>query len=289
MVAVSKKPTHQVCVECGKRQRLDRGFYMARNNPLFTNERLPICRDCIKKHAEEDEFGTLQLVLKLLNRPLLRNIYEANKDYSNYIRQINSVPHYSHMTYEDSDLFDEVKANVPKREYVLEEMTEEELEIAQSFWGEGMDEKDYQFLIEQWLEYESEYDLETKAMKTYVKEICLTQLDIRKARENGDPTDKLMKQMNDLFASAALKPAQDTAADGNQETFGTMLRRFEKERPIPQPSEDLADVDNIGKYINTWFTDPMARSLGFSNEFAESAEKEIEKYTIRPYEDDADG
>lgn len=276
------KKTHIVCTKCEKRKSV-REYYRS-SNPLF-NDYAPVCKECIYKAVEnEDEhkaFEAFQAVLKLVDKPLLSNIFKG--DFASYMQQIQSLPHLRTKTYEDSDVFEAAKSLIPKQEVKLKELTEEELEAAQDFWGKGYNEEEYLFLIREWLDYESMYTIDSKAMEVYVQEICKTQLEIHQARQKGDSVDRLIKTLNDLFSSANLKPVQETGANATeQETFGTFIKKVENERPIPEPLEEWADIDNIGKNIRTWFTGMMHKSLGIEYKFQEEFERELEENTVKP-------
>ena len=211
------KKTHIVCVKCEKRKSV-REYYRS-HNPLF-NDYAPVCKDCIYEavNDEDNGFEAFQAVLKLVDKPLLNHLYKG--DFPSYMQQVQSLPHLRVKTYEDSDLFDEAKSLIPKQEIELEELTEEELQAAQDFWGKGYNEEEYLFLIREWLDYESMYTIDSKAMEVYVQEICKTQLEIHQARQKGDSVDRLIKTLNDLFSSANLKPVQETGANATeQETF----------------------------------------------------------------------
>ena len=279
--------THKVCVRCEKRQPV-RQYYKSAN-VLFKDGYAPVCKDCVTEVLDEHDFKGFQALLKLLDKPLLESLYDGKE--GQYIAHINSLPQYRDMSYDDSDFFKHGGA-VVNNEIIaekLEVMTEEQIRELEYKWGKGFDEQDYIFLENEIRDYYSRYEVDSKTLEIIIQQLCLTQLSIRKLRERGQDVSKQMKTFQDLMSSAGLKPIQENAASGvSQETFGTLIEKFENESPIPEPAEAWRDVDGIGKYIRTWFLSQMSKSLGFKNQFQQEADEEIEKYTVYPEFSDDD-
>lgn len=121
------------------------------------------------------------------------------------------------------------------------------------------------------------------------KQICYAQLDILKAKRAGQPTKDLTKTLQDLLATANLQPKQtkdNTLAEQN--TFGTLIRKWENERPIPEPDEEWKDVDGIAKYITIYFLGHLCKMMGIKNSYSRMYEAEMAKYKVEKpeYEDD---
>lgn len=280
---MSRKKSHKICTVCNQRLLL-KEFYVARNNPFAekVDGHISVCKKCIDEVVAEDEFAGLQAVLRMINKPFLSKVY--NGDHRAYIRTVNSLPNYRQQTYEDSDLFDEAKALIPKQEIELKELTPDELKAAQDFWGKNYNEEQYIFLTQEWLDFESRVTIDSKSMEIYVEEACKIRLQLREARATGKPTKDLLKNLDDVLKSAGLQPNQETAANGvEQETFGTLIKKFENEKPIPEPDESWKDVDGMGKLIRVWFTGMMHKSLGLDYKFQDEFEKEVEDNTIYPH------
>lgn len=273
----TKKATHKVCVRCDTRKAMVE--YYQSYHVAFKDKKMPICKSCVEEIITEDDFKGFQAVMKLINKPILENLYKG--DYKDYIRQVNSLPTYRLMTYDDSDLFNEQKNKWTQKDIELIELTEEELAELQYTWGKGYEEDEYIYLQHQMEDYKNRYEEDGKAFELLIIEICLTQLDIRRARANKMSTKDLSKTLQDLLGSAHLKPSQQTGASATeQETFGTLIKKYENERPIPEANEEWRDVDGIGKYIRTWFLGMMRESFGFKNQFEEEFEEERNAYTV---------
>lgn len=157
------------------------------------------------------------------------------------------------------------------------------------FFGTGFSDEDYVFLEDEYLDWTTRHECGTKAQEEVFKQICYAQLDILKAKRSNQPTKDLTKTLQDLLATANLQPKQtkdNTLAEQN--TFGTLIRKWENEQPIPEPDEEWKDVDNIVRYITVYFLGHLCKMMGIKNSYARMYENEMNKYKVdRPeYEDD---
>ena len=123
------------------------------------------------------------------------------------------------------------------------------------------------------------------------KQICFTQLELLKATRAKEDTKDLTATFQKLLETAKLQPKQnsgDTTSDN--QTFGTLIDKWENTRPVPEPEDDLKDVDKIGLYIDTFFRGHLAKMMGLKNGFSRLYDKYMAKYTVeRPeYDDDED-
>lgn len=158
------------------------------------------------------------------------------------------------------------------------------------FFGTGLgDDNDYQFLEDQYLDWTTRHECNTKAQEEIFKQICYVQLDILKAKKAKESTKDLTKTLQDLLDTANLKPKQtkdNTLAEQN--TFGTLIRKWENEKPIPEPDPEWKDVDGIAKYITVYFLGHLCKMMGIKNTYSRMYEEEMSKYKVdKPeYEDD---
>ena len=130
------------------------------------------------------------------------------------------------------------------------------------------------------------YEMDSYSTESLFQEISLQKLDIRKKRKAGDSVDKELKTLQDLLRSANIKPVQESAAtSSDQVTFGTLIKKFENERPSPEPLPEWMDADWIRKYVVVWFFGNLCRMMGKENPYQEEYDKEMAKYTVDPCED----
>ena len=94
-----------------------------------------------------------------------------------------------------------------------------------------------------------------------------------------------MSTFQSLLGSANLKPSQKTdPATKEQDTFGTLIMKLEKERPVPEPNPEWEDVDDISKYVDAYFLGHLSKLLHVENDAAEAYENELKKNTVTPPE-----
>ena len=132
-------------------------------------------------------------------------------------------------------------------------------------------------------------ECKSKAQEELIKNICLSQLNIQKTQQGGGKVTEAMKPFQDLLASCNLQPRQNTNDDlAEQNTFGTLIKQFEQERPLPTPEPEWEDVDGIKRYIDTWFLGHLCNNVHITNDCEEQYRREMEKYTVKPPEYDGD-
>lgn len=274
-----EKPNRRKCEECKSSKALSE-FYNA-DKMFFPSGKLHLCKDCVVKIADENGHDGLLGLLRMLDKPLYQDLYKG--DVRDYVRMMNSMPQYRKVGFSDSDTLRELNSVNSLKIGNLKELSEDELKESEMFWGKGLEEDAYVWLNNQWAEYNIRYEVDSLTMENLLVEICLTRLDIRQRRAKGQDVDKQIKTLNDLMTAANIKPVQETGANSvEQETFGTLIKKWENERPIPEPSPEWKDVDNIGKYIRTFFLGHMARMFNKENVFQEEYEEEMSKYTVSP-------
>jgi hypothetical protein len=290
------------CLKCEKeKSSISNNFYM-NTHPLFSSEKLDICKECINDYLGEKESAghesRIKLVLSLMNKPFLYEEWTGReKDWSRYITQISSLPQYKGMTFADSvfnktatSLSDHKKesSNIAAEESE-ENITQEDLRSLIGFWGKGLEKEDYLFLQNEYEKFLNSYECDSYAMELLFQEASHQRLTIKKSRESNKSVEKELKTLQDLLGSANIKPVQETGSNAvEQATFGTLIKKYENEKPIPEPDESWQDVDGIRKYIQIWFFGHLCKMLGIKNEYSEHYEKEVNKYKVESpeYQDD---
>lgn len=168
---------------------------------------------------------------------------------------------------------------------------DEELQELIVFFGGGYKNEEYKFLQDQYEDWKTRYECQTKAQEELFKSLSIVQLAIQNAQKQGQykTVIDLMKTFQDLLGSANLKPAQITEVSNDECTFGTLIKTLEDERPVPEVAEEFKDVDNIYKYIDTYFLGHLCNLVHVKNDHEAEYKKEMAKYTVTPpqYEEDA--
>jgi len=159
------------------------------------------------------------------------------------------------------------------------------------FFGTGFSDEDYMYLQDQYDDWITRHECKTKVQEEIFKRLCSKQLEILKATRAGTNTKDLDRTYQDLLSTANLQPKQTNMdALAENRTFGQLIKIWEDEKPIPEPSEEFKDVDGIGKYISVFFLGHLAKMVGIKNRFARMYEEEIKKYTVEKpeYEEDSE-
>lgn len=276
--------------ECGKTTvSIEKNFYAVKDTLAFPDGRLPFCKQCCYDSWEKDGLPAFLNTLRLLDKPLLEDKFEMSKgDYKLYIKNMQSLwDRNDELVFTDSTMFTESKRIMEQKNNSinLEELSEEDFKDLQEYWGLGYTEEQYIWVTAEFAKYGYEGDKLSPSLETIIREICLTQLDIRIRREKGQDVDKQIKMLNDLMASAGIKPTQESGT-GNAEldSFSKWIRHIEDDRPIAEPNPEWKDVDGIRKAIVTFFLHPWARLWNKQKEspYYEEAKEYLEEYTVYP-------
>ncbi len=157
------------------------------------------------------------------------------------------------------------------------------------FFGVGFTPEEYVYLQDQYNDWASNYPCDSKAQEEIYKNISLAQLNVLRAQHSpdGDVT-KAIKAFNDQLTMANIAPSQQKNALSDTDTFGTLIERWENEKPIPKPAPEWEDVDGIRKYISTWFFGHLCKMFKVKNDWASQYEDEIAPYTAHPVEYEGD-
>lgn len=170
---------------------------------------------------------------------------------------------------------DDLPSEAPEEEFVV---TRDMLR----FWGPGHTPSDYEFLQTQYEDWITRNECKTKAQEELFKMLAVAQLNVQIAQRSGNKVPEAMRAFQDLLGSSNLKPTQtndNALADAN--TFGTLIKKWENEDPIPEPDPEWEDVDGIKKLIRTFFLGHLSKALHIKNDAADEYEKEIKKYTVK--------
>ena len=164
-------------------------------------------------------------------------------------------------------------------------------------WGRGYTTEQYQYLEEQYQDWCTKNVCNTKTQEELYKNISIAQLNIRIAQMNGNAkaVAEAMDALQKLMNSANILPKQ--TADNliaDTQTFGTLLEKYEKTRPVPEPAPEWRDVDGIRRYMNTWFRGGLGKALRIRSDnvaLYEEATREMERFTVKKpnISDAADG
>lgn len=286
------KVTKPICTRCGIEKSVNADNFYKSYSILFEGNyenRMCVCKECVLEIAEKlknkynSEPRALYELCKLLDIYYDNNLYEsalkqAKKQNSNvfqiYFQKVSSLQQYRGKVFIDSELFDKGIQNEEIEEKIGRDVIE--------FWGRGLfSQEDYDFLEREYSNLITRYECDSYALEVLFQEIAHQRLDIKKKREQGQSVDKEIKTLQELLGSSGIKPIQENASmAADQVTFGTLIKKYENERPIPEPDPEWADVDNIKHYISVWFFGHLCAMMGIKNDYAKMYLDEINKNTV---------
>ncbi len=263
---------------------------------------LPICKKCLDKMFEHytevygnDEDAAIRRIcekydiyysVSLLNAS--RKITKNRSRIHTYISKANLIQ-YKGKTF-DTTLDEEHTGDIIETLDDVKDAKKAKLKTVK-FFGTGFSDDDYQYLQDQYTDWTTRCECKTKAQEEVFKRICFKQLEILKATRDGKDTKDLDKTLQEYMDTGGIKPKQNNLdALSDAQTFGTLLAKWENERPLPEIDEELKDVDKIGLYIDVFFRGHLAKMMGLKNGLSNLYNKFIKKYTVeRPeYEGDED-
>lgn len=264
------------------------------------------CKQCIldlatdfnkkTKERKDNREKTIE-VFRKLDMPFIEKDYNAqlnliNDDsaekqrgtaFQQLLTLTKSLPQYKFKTFKDSEFLDEETGEItstsskkPRREIIR-------------LFG-NMPTEDLLYLQDQYDDWKSRVQIDTKPQETYLVQICLILLDIYKARMAGKDTDKLVKSLNEAMAASNLQPRQNVSnSSSDMLTFGQLIEKWENEDSI-EPDPEFEDVDGIKKYINVFFKGHLAKMMGLKNAFSKEYDDYMAQYTVtKPtYDEDSE-
>lgn len=318
-MAIEMSSDVAICSRCGKKYSRRKGYFPVSYAVLHKGiGHIPVCKECIDtmyntylaqcnnaKDAVRQLCRKLDLYWSESVYDLVQRKSTTRSMMTQYIAKINTVS-YAGKSYDDTLSEEGTLWNfIPEINKESAEVTDvtpvEAVEIETpeeiiAFWGSGYSDEMYRELEQRRQYWMSKFpegielDVGTEAL---IRQICSLELDINRDRIAGKSVDKSVNALNNLLGSANLKPAQQKAdGDNAQENtpFGVWIRRWETQRPVPDPDPELEDVDGIVRYISIWFLGHLCKMLGIKNTYCKLYEEEIAKMRVdRPeYEDEDD-
>ena len=289
------------CFYCGK-EYVDTNYYKS-NSIFYSNKnKVPYCKQCIGKIYEHylDAYtndGCLTPELNAVKRMCMAFDIYFNKDAFDAAmnkrknRNINisalgaymnliQLSQYKGKSY-DNTLSEEEKdsfiASFSKD--IVDGMDVDQKTI--DFFGAGFTNDDYVFLQREYSDWTARHECKTKSQEEIFKDICFNRLQNLKALQKGEDTKDITASFQKLLDSGKLQPKQNAGdATADNQTFGTLIDKWENERPLPEIDEELRDVDKIGWYIDVFFKGHLSKMMGLKNGFSNLYTKFIKKYSV---------
>lgn len=285
-----------------------------RNTGFYTDNRTvsgfyPMCKECVmdlaldydkKNHTYADNREKTIQVFQMLDLPFVETLYRNCLDdlqndtserkrataFQSMLRIVKSFPQYKNMTFKDSEFLVSETESTQDEESVTKINTKI-LKNGRKRFGSGYSDEDYLFLENEYQDWVTRYECNTKAQEESFQRLSMKKLEIQKATLAGDSTDKLDATYQQWLSTANITPRQSAASgENNAQSFGTLIQKYEETRPLPEVDPELKDVDKIGLLIDVFFKGHLSKMFGLKNAFADIYERYMKKYTVQPPEYD---
>lgn len=304
------KKEKYICFYCGN-EFVETNFYKSFGNFYDNIGKIPYCKQCIEKFYQYyfDKYtneGCLTPEENAVKRVCMAmDIYYTRANFDSAMKKINqdnmnispmgqymktiSLSQYKNKSYDNTVSEDEQKKLA---ESLMDMSNVSDRKVDKKtikFFGAGFSDEDYEFLQEEYDDWVARHECKTKAQEEVFKRICFKQLEILKATRRGEDTKNLDATFQNYLDTAKLQPKQnsgDTTADN--QTFGTLIDKWENTRPLPEIDPELMDVDKIGYYIDTFFKGHTCKMLNIKNAFSNLYSSMMKKFTVNKPEYNSD-
>lgn len=289
------------CFCCGK-EYVESNYYSSASDFFEKIKKVPYCKACIGRLYQHflDKYtneGCLNPEKKAVKRVCMTfDIYFNDKAYNeaiddakrrkiditsmgSYMKRVQLNPH-RYKTYDDT-IYEEEQAIFDANTSICNFDETEINDDTIAFFGAGFTDEDYKFLKKEYDDWTARHECNTKAQEEVFKRICFKQLEILRATRRGEDTKNLDATFQNLLDTAKLQPKQNSGeATAENQTLGTLIDKWENERPLPEIDEELKDVDKIGLYIDVFFKGHLAKMMGLKNGLSSLYNKYIKRYTV---------
>ena len=300
-IMAEEERTEFYCSCCGKKYTKQKGNFPYSNSPLFAGNGgyVTICKSCIDKYFYNlvdffsgNEEKAADRMCQICDWFYADDIWGVCRKISSDRSRIGALPSKASLpqykqrgtTYLDT-IKERASANINDAEDLMDNQEGlTDLKVRKrtiSMFGMGYSMEQYKFLQEQYDDWTARCEAKTKAQEELFKNLCIAQLNIQIAQQTGGKVKDAMDTFQSLLGSANLKPVQNNDnALADSQSFGTLIKKFEEEKPIPEPDPEWKDVDGIAKYITVYFLGHLCKMIGIKNNYARMYEEEIAKYRV---------
>lgn len=277
------------------------------NDKRYATGLFPECKEALKMQAcdydkktktySDNREKTIEVFHKL-DLPFIESEYQKQKQnvqeklgeknrslaYLQLLVMVKSLDQYKNLHWKDSDFGPDESPDT------INNSSRKPRKEIQKLFGSGFSNEDYLYLQDQYDDWCSRTQVDSKSQQTYVIRICHKLLDIWKAEQRGEDTTKLDESLNKLMEAAKLQPKQNaTNAATDSLTFGELIAKWESEKPIPEPDPELVDPSSIRKNLRVWFAGWLGHALGLNVPVTQEYEEEVAKYSVSKPDEQEEG
>ena len=294
------------CCTCGKKYTKQTGNFSYSQSPMFkgNNSFLPICNHCLENLVEQytELLGSQNEAIKRVclhwdmyySDSMLNSTKKIDANRSRikcYVKNCN-LQQNAGKTFDTylRELDNEKINSIDDLEDIKQQ--EKDVKVTQKtikFFGLGYTPEQYKFLQDQYDDWTHRHECRTKSQEEVFKNLCIAQLNIQIAQQTGGKVKDAMDSFQNLLGTANLKPCQTNEnALADQNTFGTLIKKWENEKPISEPDPEWKDVDGIARYIHIYFLGHLCKMMGIKNSYSRMYDEEMEKYRVEKPEYEGD-
>ena len=299
------------CFYCGK-EYVETNYYNS-NSEFYSNiGKIPYCKQCIEKFYQQyyeryTNEGCLTPEKKAVQRLCMAfDIYYRDDVFTSAMNKIktsgmNISPMAQYMKQIQlsqynryNETYENTITEAEQESFAMSSITDisNETTVDQKtidFFGSGFTDEDYKFLKKEYEDWTARHECKTKAQEENFKDICFNRLQNLKALRRGEDTKDIAASFQKMLDSGKLQPKQNSGdATADNQTFGTLIDKWENTRPLPEIDEELKDVDRIGQYIDVFFKGHLAKMMGLKNGLSNLYTKFMKRYTVEKPEYDSD-
>lgn len=299
-----------ICCACGDPKKIE-DYYSSSSYFMRHFGKVHTCKKCIWDYVEPDlrnqyDMSKVKIALRMIDKPFIQSIWDSSVEeaetkanswtyFKVYMKNI-ALPQNINLNWDDSNFnidIDDFKDedSTSNNNSSITFISDEEI----SFWGKGYTEEEYIFLENEKHKLMVSFECPDYGMEMIMKDICFINLEIDQLRQerkgnNQKTLTNLIETRSKLMNDANMKPIQSTGSESNDQiTFGTLIRKWENERPVPKPLDD-----EMKEYIDTFMIGHLAKMQGLNNETTKKYDEALSEYTVKfediqkdeEYEDD---
>lgn len=288
------------CSACQKHYKKQDSNFCKSQSPIFegNNGFVHICKHCTDKYFSQlvdlfsgNEEKAMDRMCQLFDWYYSDKIFAATRKISADRSRVCAYPAKANLPQYDAKgktYINTIKDRETKTIDTFDDLEEAknsgEIKVSKktiAFFGLGFAPEQYVFLQEQYSDWTARHECKTKTQEEIFKNLCIAQLNIQIAQQTNGKVKEAMDTFQNLLGTANLKPCQtndNTIADQN--TFGTLIKKWENEKPISEPDPEWKDVDGIAKYISIYFLGHLCKMMNIKNSYARMYEEEMAKYKV---------
>ena len=274
----------KTCTMCGQEKEMVANFYKSYSFMFKgNNERLPLCKECVNKMFQrylkktKSSMKALYECCRKLDIYFKESLYISMAEkyddkviFGQYISKINSLPQNKGRTFENSDLLDLEKEEKEKQVAYERYKASSEFDLVRK-QGKNFTKEELQELEEHYEFYEKKVDLSKIQVERMVVQICIKEIEIEKARMNGENTKDLENLLIKYMNEGSLTPKTMSAMEQSQsqKTFGTWIDDIEQYRPAEyfKDKKIYEDFDSLKEYLERFIFRPLKNLLIGTREF----------------------